>query len=266
MRDLLLLLETSGPKTLVGLAQATPDGWQMVAEAPSRASSVLAGQPEMQHTALLLPLVKQVLAQAPPTATTAPSTAADGHHDLREQPFLRLAAIAVSSGPGSYTALRAGLSSAKGLCLALDIPLLKCNTLRGLAHAAAAKTTPQAAASTLVLIHARRDEFYCGLFAPDGKAHGEVNVVTCTEAWAKSLHMLNISTICSPTLEAVEDFCMPLTSFQNRGINWVEAPLQPANLLTECKIRIAEMIFDDVTAVTPDYIRAPFITEARTRL
>lgn len=43
-----------------------------------------------------------------------------------------LAAIAVSKGPGSYTGLRIGVSTAKGLCYALDIPLLAVNTLESM--------------------------------------------------------------------------------------------------------------------------------------
>ena len=46
----------------------------------------------------------------------------------------QLDAIAVSKGPGSYTGLRIGVSSAKGLCYALDIPLISINTLYSLAH------------------------------------------------------------------------------------------------------------------------------------
>lgn len=45
-----------------------------------------------------------------------------------------LDAIAVSEGPGSYTGLRIGVSSAKGLCYALDIPLIAINSLQSLAY------------------------------------------------------------------------------------------------------------------------------------
>ncbi len=47
--------------------------------------------------------------------------------------FSNLSAIAVSQGPGSYTGLRIGVSSAKGLCYALDIPMIAIDTLQLLA-------------------------------------------------------------------------------------------------------------------------------------
>ena len=45
-----------------------------------------------------------------------------------------LEAIAISSGPGSYTGLRMGVSTAKGLCYALDIPLISISTLEAMAQ------------------------------------------------------------------------------------------------------------------------------------
>ena len=55
---------------------------------------------------------------------------------LREAKVSRgqLNAIAVSKGPGSYTGLRIGVSAAKGLCYALNIPLISISTLKALAH------------------------------------------------------------------------------------------------------------------------------------
>ena len=41
----------------------------------------------------------------------------------------QLSAVAVSKGPGSYTGLRIGVSTAKGLCYSLDLPLLSVNSL-----------------------------------------------------------------------------------------------------------------------------------------
>lgn len=73
-----------------------------------------------------------------------------------------LAAVAVSMGPGSYTGLRIGVSTAKGLCYALDIPLIAVNTLEAMAHGFCIKNDGnQAMDAVLVpMIDARRMEVY----------------------------------------------------------------------------------------------------------
>ncbi len=48
--------------------------------------------------------------------------------------FKDLDAVSVSKGPGSYTGLRIGVSTAKGLCYALSIPLISVSTLRAMSH------------------------------------------------------------------------------------------------------------------------------------
>jgi tRNA threonylcarbamoyladenosine biosynthesis protein TsaB len=72
----------------------------------------------------------------------------------------QLAAVAVSTGPGSYTGLRVGLSAAKGLCYALSIPLIGINTLQMMAAGVQQATT----ALLCPMIDARRMEVFTALY------------------------------------------------------------------------------------------------------
>ena len=70
-----------------------------------------------------------------------------------------LRAIAVSKGPGSYTGLRIGTATAKGLCYALDIPLVAVNTLEAMAFQVSRFCREDA--YLCPMIDARRMEVYC---------------------------------------------------------------------------------------------------------
>ncbi len=69
-----------------------------------------------------------------------------------------LRAVAVSSGPGSFTGLRVGLAVAKGLCWSLRLPLICVPTLEAYVHA-----IPSHVGRVLPLIFARADEVYWSL-------------------------------------------------------------------------------------------------------
>lgn len=73
--------------------------------------------------------------------------------------YSNLNAVAVSQGPGSYTGLRIGVSAAKGLCYALDIPLIAINTLNSIAAAKIIET-----GYLIPMIDARRQEVYMSVF------------------------------------------------------------------------------------------------------
>ncbi|UJP66619.1 tRNA (adenosine(37)-N6)-threonylcarbamoyltransferase complex dimerization subunit type 1 TsaB [Mongoliitalea daihaiensis] len=73
-----------------------------------------------------------------------------------------LDAVAVSIGPGSYTGLRIGVSVAKGLAYALNIPILAIDTLHALAHQALPYVEKDSA-FVIPMIDARRMEVYAAL-------------------------------------------------------------------------------------------------------
>jgi tRNA threonylcarbamoyladenosine biosynthesis protein TsaB len=85
-----------------------------------------------------------------------------------------LSAVAVSKGPGSYTGLRIGTSTAKGLCFGLGVPLISVDTL----HAMACGVSKYLSKDILLcpMLDARRMEVYCRLFTH------KLQAITDTEA------------------------------------------------------------------------------------
>jgi tRNA threonylcarbamoyladenosine biosynthesis protein TsaB len=137
---LLLSLETSSPICSVALHD-TENGR-------------LFGQSELRleksHSTHLTVLIEQLIANT--------------GHALRD-----LAAVAVSDGPGSYTGLRIGAAAAKGLCFALDVPLVAVGTLPALAYQVAARTPRADTYLYSPMLDARRQEVYTALYRADGR-------------------------------------------------------------------------------------------------
>jgi tRNA threonylcarbamoyladenosine biosynthesis protein TsaB len=104
---------------------------------------------QKDHASFLEPAIKQICK--------------DAHTSLQN-----MDAFAVVNGPGSYTGLRVGLSSAKALCYALQKPLILLNTLDVMAHALKSQV-PVKEDNILFcpLIDARRMEVYTALYDID---------------------------------------------------------------------------------------------------
>lgn len=84
--------------------------------------------------------------------------------------YRQLQAVAVGSGPGSYTGLRIGVSAAKGLAYTLNIPLLSATGPAILAAAFRQMVPPPPKKYFLApMLDARRMEVYTALYAPSGK-------------------------------------------------------------------------------------------------
>lgn len=104
-------------------------------------------------------------------------------HSFIEEVLLRsnlnykeLSAIAVSQGPGSYTGLRIGVSAAKGLCFALNIPLISVDTLEVLA-----KKLSINEGVIVPMIDARRMEVYSAIFDASHKKTRAIEAEIITE-------------------------------------------------------------------------------------
>jgi tRNA threonylcarbamoyladenosine biosynthesis protein TsaB len=86
-------------------------------------------------------------------------------------------AIAVGAGPGSYTGLRIGAASAKGMCMAMGLPLVAVPTLESLAIGARLTRAQAAPLRIFAAVDARRLEVYGAFFDADGHRQ------TPDEAW-----------------------------------------------------------------------------------
>ena len=95
---------------------------------------------EYSHAEMLHPLINEALLESKLT--------------IKE-----IEAIAVGKGPGSYTGLRIGVSAAKGLCFANDIPLISINSLEILAQ-----TVNIDSGLIIPMIDARRMEVYAAIY------------------------------------------------------------------------------------------------------
>lgn len=125
------------------------DSSGLVASVALQSGDILTGEYTIQnkktHSQTLLPMVRDLLEMA------------DKKPDS-------LDAVAVAAGPGSFTGLRIGASTAKGLSQALQIPIVPVPTLEGLAWNLAGKE-----ALICPLMDARREQVYYGIYDVSGK-------------------------------------------------------------------------------------------------
>ena len=99
-----------------------------------------------------------------------------------------LDAVAVGIGPGSYTGLRIGLSAAKGLCFALDIPLIGLGTLDVLSYEVLGSGFVTRTNDVLhPMVDARRMEVFTKQLDQHGKANRDARPVVLDDAWCTAL-------------------------------------------------------------------------------
>ena len=123
--------------------------------------------------------------------------------------YPQLDAVAVSQGPGSYTGLRIGVSTAKGICYAADLPLMAIDTLEAMAYGMKDKLGSQIGPDDLLIpmIDARRMEVYASVFDANLNKINDTAalVMTVRQSLANSLktNRISISSTASSPLRLI---------------------------------------------------------------
>ncbi len=176
-----------------------------------------------------------------------------------------LEAVAISNGPGSYTSLRIGASTAKGICYALDLPLIAIDTLESLAMAAFSEARNENALYC-PMIDARRMEVYTTLYKYSQEKKGLeemepmspkiIDEDSFSEYFKKNQKIIfcgNGAPKCQEILQHPNALFLPITSSARYLI------------LLSYKRKLIKK-FVDVAYHTPEYLKAPNITKPKQRL
>ena len=166
-----------------------------------------------------------------------------------------LDAVAVSSGPGSYTGLRVGVSCAKGLCYGSDLKLISIPTLDIIAHPYLKESLDW----VIPMIDARRMEVYHKVIATSG--------LKISDTSSKILDDKSFFELKDYRVMFCGDGCQKMDNF-NLSPNWQIDP-QPAkalNMLPLAAKKFLDEKFEDVAYFTPFYLKPPNITKSKKSL
>lgn len=162
---------------------------------------------------------------------------------------LRPDAVAVSRGPGSYTGLRIGTATAKGLCFGWEVPLVAVDTLQVMA-AAAREQVPDGDALLCPMIDARRMEVYTALYGHDLNALTPAEPLVVAEgAFADRLEQGQVWFFGNGM-----DKCRPLLAHRNaRFVDGIVPQAMYMGALAEERCRAG--LFEDVAYFDPFYLK-----------
>ncbi len=169
-----------------------------------------------------------------------------------------LNAVSVSSGPGSYTALRVGASTAKGLCYGLNIPLIPIPTLYALAFRMSQEPELKSSDILAPMLDARREDVYVSLFDRNLKLVGKTIMCTLSDTLFSDFPESEIWVAGSGSAKAKE--------LLGRNVRVLDLD-HSARLLVEPAFRRWQSEeFVEAASFRPDYITAPNITQPKKAL
>ena len=159
-------------------------------------------------------------------------------------------AVCVSMGPGSYTGLRVGVSTAKGLCFGAGIPMIGVGSLDTLVWQAIDRNLlPEGCRHIVPMIDARRMEVYCAVFDVTGKQVRETAPEIVTEesfadilAEGPVLFIGDGARKCSEVIKSAD-------------ATFIDACPEAASMLRPAEMKYAESDFLDTAYSEPFYLK-----------
>jgi tRNA threonylcarbamoyladenosine biosynthesis protein TsaB len=174
--------------------------------------------------------------------------------------YPQLDAIAISKGPGSYTGLRIGVSTAKGLCFALDKPLLAIDTLKMMAAGFVANNKGY---NGLIcpMIDARRMEVYTRVFNArlEPLSDTEAKIIDA-QSFADELKNQQVTFMGDGALKCAE-------VLKNENAFFSEANFNSAAYLSTLAMEAyAQQKFEDVAYFEPYYLKDFMLTQPKKKV
>lgn len=155
--------------------------------------------------------------------------------------------VVIANGPGSFTSIRIGLATAKGICMAHNIPLLPISTLELLAH-----NVIPSDRNILTIIDAKMGEVYAALYTPDLKA-------LIPETNSKPFELLNM--VKEPVIIIGDGFRKYCKEINDSGIDYklclehANIPLASTLISIALKSNIPKYDFKSISELEPYYLR-----------
>lgn len=181
-------------------------------------------------------------------------------------PWADVEAVVLSDGPGSYTSLRVGAATAKGLCLALPhLELRTVSTLRSLANAAPGDRP------VLATLNSRRGEVYGQLFPSATEPptdhplyRAPRNIRLLEPDWWTDLHRAAAATpltVTGPGQARLREHLPP-----DAPVRFAGPQSCAAALLLPLALDAATYRIEDVASYEPFYLNPPFVTRSKKKL
>lgn len=158
-----------------------------------------------------------------------------------------LDAVAVSAGPGSYTGLRVGVSTAKGICFGAGVPLIAVSTLDVLVWQGIDRgLLPEGCRTIIPMVDARRMEVFTAPYSAEGERRGDISaVVLDSESFASEF-------AAGPVL-VIGDGAAKFEAIKCQ--HFIQACPEASAMLTPASRKYEKKEFEDVAYFEPFYLK-----------